>query len=132
MDQFLDPPLRKRNFRFNYTPDCLVSSMICFYSGKGLIETSPQIPPPFIQSRFALDSGITLNSPPPNMFIPSPNRGGLDQTLISPNPSPSSANSWIRHWEKDIDFCFNYTPCRRHGFEYNFQNKYLGRGSSNL
>ena len=84
----LDPLGENIDFRFSYTPKCMVSSMNSQkFSGEGLNEPPPQTPRSI--SGFAFDSRAlcALNSPLQNVNNPSPNRGVLDQTEFSPNPN---------------------------------------------
>ena len=93
--KFLDPLSENLDFRFNYTPKCMVSSMnFQNFSGEELTEPPPQTPPraqsqasPSILGRFASSVRAAPSSHPSNMLITSPNRGVLDQTLFSPNPN---------------------------------------------
>ena len=66
--------------------DQLARFQVWYFSGEGFTETHPQT-----QSRFALDSGIALNSLPQHVYFLS-NRRGLDQTLF-----PPTSPSWLRH-----------------------------------
>ena len=70
--KFLDPLGENLDFRFNYTPKCMVSSMnFQNFSGEELTEPPPQTPSPRSISGFAVDSralcvlgsGCALNSP---------------------------------------------------------------------
>ena len=92
--KFLDPLGGNLDFRSNYTPKCMVSSMnFQKISGEGLTEPPPQTPPraqsqasPSILGRFASSVRAAPSIHPFNMFDnPSPSRGVLDQTLFSPN-----------------------------------------------
>ena len=97
--KFLDPLGENLDFRFNYTPKCMVSSMnFQRFSGEGLTEPPPQTPSraqsqalPSILGRFASSVRAAPSIHPSNMFDnPSPNRSYrrvLDQTLFSPNPN---------------------------------------------
>ena len=93
---FLDPLSENLDFRFNYTPKCMVSSTnFQNFFGEKLTELSPHTPPrarsqtlPSILGRFASSVRAAPSIHPSNMFdTPSPNRGVLDQTLFSPNPN---------------------------------------------
>ena len=94
--KFLDPLGENLDFRFNYTPKCIVSSMnFQNFSGEELTEPLPRPPPraqsqasPSILGRFVSSVRAAPSIHPSNMFDnPSPNRGVLDQTLFSPNPN---------------------------------------------
>ena len=91
------------DFRFNYTPECMVSSMhFQQFSEVRLAQPLPRLLPaqsraapsirasPSILGRFtpSIDSGFALNSPPQTCMCinPFPNRRELDQTLF-PNPN---------------------------------------------
>ena len=69
------------DFRFNYTPECMVSSMHFFkFSGKGLTQPLPRLLP--AQSRAAPSIQASPSIHPSNIFInPSPNRRGQDHTV---------------------------------------------------
>ena len=110
--KYLDPLGENIDFRFNYTPKCMVSSMNNIFkkfSGEGLTEPPPQTPSPGRSiSGFALDSralcvlgsGCALNSPLQHVYKvynPSPNREVLDQTLFSPNPNFLATPYWTQY-----------------------------------
>ena len=104
--KFLDPLGENIDFRFNYTPKCMVSSLnFQNLSGEGLTEPPPQSPSPAqsqaspsILGHFAPSVPAAPSIRPSNMFNnPSPNRGVLNQTLFSHTPT-----SWLHHWTQYI------------------------------
>ena len=118
--KFLDPPLGKMDFRFNYAPDCTLSSM------NFLTE-----PPPHSISDFVLESGFALNSPS-NYF---PQQKGTRLNTVCPSlnalakPRLIRAQFWRIHGSatenlKDRFSLQLYT--RSHGFKYEFSKTCWG------
>ena len=100
--KFLDPLGENLDFRFNYTPKCMVSSMnFQNFSGEGLTEPPPQTPPraqsqasPSILGRFASSVRAAPSIHPSNMFDnPSPNR----VVRTRPNSDPQTPTFWLHH-----------------------------------
>ena len=99
--KFLDPLGENLDFRFNYTPKCMVLSMnFQKFSEEGSPSPLPRPPPrtqsqalPSILGRFASSVRAAPSIHPSNMFDnPSPNRGFLDQHCFSQTPT-----FWLHH-----------------------------------